>query len=96
MNLSFSPSQKLNLLELKEQLEDERIQRRTEREKSELDLKTMVERVRCEALEEQKRQSELWAQQLQERAETINKLQEVDKENRSLIETLHTKLVLSV
>eukprot|EP00250_Pteridium_aquilinum_P010196 c19207_g1_i1 orf=387-3377(-) len=85
-------SQKLNIVELKEQLEDERSQRRSERERAETDLRAAVERARSEATEELKRQSESAAQQLREYLEMINKLQEADRENRSLIETLRSKL----
>lgn len=85
-------SQKLNIVELKEQLEDERNQRRSEREKAEADLRAAVERVRSEATEELKRQSDSAAQQLKEHLEMIHKLQEADRENRSLIETLRSKL----
>ncbi|MCO5560635.1 hypothetical protein L7F22_014251 [Adiantum nelumboides] len=85
-------SQKVNIDELKEQLEDERSQRRSERERAEADLRSAVERVRSEATEELKRQSDLAAQQLNEHLEMINKLQETEKENRVLIETLRSKL----
>ena len=79
---------------MKEQLEDEQIQRRSEREKAEADLKAAVERVRSEASEELKRQSESSTQQLREQLEMINKLKEADQESRSLIEALRHKLVL--
>ncbi|MCO5572950.1 hypothetical protein L7F22_026712 [Adiantum nelumboides] len=85
-------SQKVNIDELKAQLEDERSQRRSERERAEADLRSAVERVRSEATEELKRQSDFAAQQLKEHLEMINKLQETDKENRVLIETLRSKL----
>ncbi|KAH7444383.1 hypothetical protein KP509_02G076400 [Ceratopteris richardii] len=85
-------SQRINIDELKEQLEDERNQRRSERERAEADLKSSIERVRLETAEELKRQSDSAAQQLREHLEMINKLQEVDRENHVLIEALHAKL----
>ncbi|KAH9316932.1 hypothetical protein KI387_018701, partial [Taxus chinensis] len=85
-------SQKTTIAELEQQLEDERSQRRDEREKAEEDLKASVERVRLEALEEMKRQSEAAARQHKEQLDVITKLQESDKENRALMETLRSKL----
>ncbi|KAH7292730.1 hypothetical protein KP509_29G083000 [Ceratopteris richardii] len=85
-------SQRINIDELKEQLEEERNQRRSEREKAEVDLKSAIDRVRSEAAEELKRHSDSAAQQLKEHLEMINKLQEADRENRTLIQALHAKL----
>lgn len=85
-------SQKLNIDELGQQLEDERSQRRNDRQKAETDLKAAVERIRSEAAEELKRQAEAATCQLKEQLEMISKLQEADKENRSALEALRLKL----
>eukprot|EP01018_Ginkgo_biloba_P012851 Gb_37853 [translate_table: standard] len=85
-------SQKATIAELEPQLEEERNQRRDERGKAEADLKAAIERVRSEALEELKRQSEAASRQQKEQLDVINKLQESDKENRMLMETLRSKL----
>ncbi|XP_009605448.1 uncharacterized protein [Nicotiana tomentosiformis] len=85
-------SQKASILELKALLDEEREQRKEEREKAALDLKTSIQRVQAEAQEEIKRLSESAIRREKEQQEIINKLQESEKERCSLVETLRSKL----
>jgi len=68
-------SQKVNIAELKEQLDDERTQRKEEREKASADLKGAVHRAQSEAVEEIKRLSDAGLRRERELQEAINKLQ---------------------
>ncbi|KAF3790222.1 hypothetical protein EJ110_NYTH16749 [Nymphaea thermarum] len=85
-------SQKTTISELESQLEEERSQRRVEREKAAVDLKSALERARSEAEEEIKRQNDAALRQQNELQEVISKLQESDKESRALVELLRSKL----
>lgn len=85
-------SQKASILELKALLDEEREQRKEEREKAALDLKTSTQRVQAEAQEEIRRLSESAIRREKEQQEIINKLQEAEKERFSLVETLRSKL----
>lgn len=85
-------SQKVSISKLKAQLDEERDQRKEEREKAEADLKISVQRVQAEAREEMKRISDSASRREREQQEVINKLQELDKERCSLVETLRFKL----
>lgn len=67
-------SQKVNIVELKEQLDEERTQRKEEREKAAADLKAAVHRVQSEAQEEIKRLSDAALKREGELQEAINKL----------------------
>lgn len=68
-------SQNVSIAELKEQLVQERDQRRVEREKSEADLKAAVQKVQSEAKEELKRLQDAALRRETEQQEVINKLQ---------------------
>ncbi|KAL6964982.1 hypothetical protein U1Q18_036038 [Sarracenia purpurea var. burkii] len=68
--------QKASISELKAQLDEERDQRRDEREKAAVDLKTSIQRVQAEAQEELKRLSDCVLRREREQQEVINKLQE--------------------
>ena len=68
-------SQKVNIAELKEQLDEEWTQRKEEREKAAGDLKAAVHRAQSEAQEELKRLSDASLRRERELQETINKLQ---------------------
>nr|AZL19389.1 transcription factor MYB18 [Diospyros kaki] len=85
-------SQKTSISELKAQLDEERDQRREEREKAAVDLKTSIQRVQAEAQEELKRLSDTALRRDREQQEVINKLQELEKERCVLVETLRSKL----
>ncbi|CAL0306135.1 unnamed protein product [Lupinus luteus] len=85
-------SQKVNIAELKEQLDEERTQRKEEREKAAEDLKAAVHRAQSEALEELKRLSDASSKRAREQQEAINKLQESEREQSLLVETLRSKL----
>ncbi|XP_049408214.1 uncharacterized protein LOC125871616 isoform X2 [Solanum stenotomum] len=85
-------SQKLSISELKTLLDEEREQRKKEREKAALDLKTSTQRVQAEAQEEIRRLSESAIKREKEQQEIINKLQEDEKERCLLMETLRSKL----
>ncbi|XP_059312867.1 uncharacterized protein LOC132064027 isoform X2 [Lycium ferocissimum] len=85
-------SQKASISELKALLDEEREQRKEEREKAALDLKTSIQRVQAEAQEEMKRLSESAIRREKEQQEIINKLQDSEKERCSLVETLRSKL----
>ncbi|KAG5626885.1 hypothetical protein H5410_012103 [Solanum commersonii] len=85
-------SQKLSISELKTLLDEEREQRKKEREKAALDLKTSTQRVQAEAQEEIRRLSESAIKREKEQQEIIKKLQEDEKERCLLMETLRSKL----
>ncbi|KAK9103535.1 hypothetical protein Sjap_020789 [Stephania japonica] len=85
-------SQKGTISELEKQLEEERNQRKKEREKASADKKSALQRAQLEAQEELKRQSDIASRQERELKEVISKLQESDKESRSLVEALRSKL----
>ncbi|PHU29173.1 hypothetical protein BC332_01266 [Capsicum chinense] len=85
-------SQKASISELKALLDEEREQRKEEREKAALDLKTSTQRVQAEAQEEIRRLSESAVKREKEQQEIINKLQEAEKERCSLVEALRSKL----
>ncbi|KAL9315115.1 hypothetical protein ACSQ67_016116 [Phaseolus vulgaris] len=89
---SIISSQKVNIAELKEQLDDERTQRKEEREKAAADLKAAVHRAQSEAEEELKRLSDAALRRERELQEAINKLQESEREMSVLAETLRSKL----
>jgi len=71
----FLCSQKVNIAELKEQLDDERTQRKEEREKAAADLKAAVHKAQSEAEDELKRLSDAALRRERELQEAINKLQ---------------------
>ncbi|KAK3429909.1 hypothetical protein EUGRSUZ_E01409 [Eucalyptus grandis] len=85
-------SQKASIAKLKEQLVEERDQRREEREKAAADLKAAVQRAHAEAQEELRRFSDAASKQEQEQQELINKLQDTERERCSLLDTLRIKL----
>lgn len=85
-------SQKVNIVELKEQLDEERTQRKEEREKAAADLKAAVHRAQSEAQEEIKRLSDAALKRESELQEAINKLKESEREMCVLVETLRSKL----
>ncbi|KAK4371985.1 hypothetical protein RND71_007369 [Anisodus tanguticus] len=87
-------SQKASISELKALLDEEREQRKEEREKAALDLKTSTQRVQAEAQEEIRRLSESAIRREKEQQEIINKLQEAEKERCSQEDT-RQKLVVS-
>ncbi|KAL3001047.1 hypothetical protein AAZX31_09G246000 [Glycine max] len=89
---SIISSQKVNIAELKEQLDEEWTQRKEEREKAAGDLKAAVHRAQSEAQEELKRLSDASLRRERELQETINKLQESEREMSLLVETLRSKL----
>ncbi|KAK7394885.1 hypothetical protein VNO78_15426 [Psophocarpus tetragonolobus] len=89
---SIISSQKVNISELREQLDDERTQRKEEREKAADDLKAAVHRAHSEAQEELKRLSDAALRRERELQEAINKLQESEREMSLLVETLRSKL----
>ncbi|CAJ1814878.1 unnamed protein product [Sphenostylis stenocarpa] len=91
-NSLSSVSQKVNIAELKEQLDDERTQRKEEREKAAADLKAAVHRIQSEAQEELKRFLDAALRRESELQEAINKLQESEREMSLLAETLRSKL----
>jgi DNA-binding transcriptional MerR regulator len=72
--LSPACSQKISIAELKEQLDEERTQRKEEREKAAADLKAAVHRAQYEAQEEIKRVSDAALRRESELQEAINKL----------------------
>ncbi|XP_020972490.1 probable N-acetyl-gamma-glutamyl-phosphate reductase, chloroplastic [Arachis ipaensis] len=84
-------SQKVNIAELKEQLDDKQTQRK-EREKATTDLKAAVFRAQSEAQEELRRHTDAALRRERELHETINKLQESERERCLLVETLRSKL----
>lgn len=63
------------MTELKEQLDQERDQRRLDREKAEADLRAAVQKAQSEAQEELKRLSDAALRRETEQQEVINKLQ---------------------
>ncbi|KAK9147593.1 hypothetical protein Scep_006350 [Stephania cephalantha] len=85
-------AQKGTISELEKQLDEERNQRKKEREKALADQKSALQRAQLEAQEELKRQSDIASRQERELKEVISKLQESDKESRSLVEALRSKL----
>ncbi|CAJ2671120.1 unnamed protein product [Trifolium pratense] len=85
-------SQKVSIAELKEQLDEERTQRKKEREKAAADLKAAVRRAQSEAQEEIKRVSDAALRRESELQEAINKLKESEREMCLLVETLRSKL----
>ncbi|KAL5863652.1 hypothetical protein ACOSQ3_001166 [Xanthoceras sorbifolium] len=85
-------SQKVSIAELKVQLDQERDQRRLEREKAEADLKAAVQKAQSEAQEELKRLSNAASQRHIEQQAVINKLQMVEKQSSSQVESLKLKL----
>nr|CAD1835346.1 unnamed protein product [Ananas comosus var. bracteatus] len=85
-------SQKATISELEVQLKEERNMRREEREDAEKDLKLALQKVQAEAQEEIKRQSDVYLRQQKEQQEVINKLQESEKDIRSLVGALRSKL----
>ncbi|KAL3829586.1 hypothetical protein ACJIZ3_018388 [Penstemon smallii] len=85
-------SQKASISELKTLLDEERDQRKEEREKASMDMKMSIQRVQAEAAEEIKRVSDGALRREKEQQEMINKLQDVEKERTSLVETLRSKL----
>ncbi|KAI4356821.1 hypothetical protein L6164_000808 [Bauhinia variegata] len=85
-------SQTANITELKEQLDEERSLRKEEQEKAASDLKAAVHRVQSEAQEEFKRLSDTALRREKELQESINKLQESERERCLLVETLRSKL----
>ncbi|XP_020963552.1 uncharacterized protein LOC107608513 [Arachis ipaensis] len=87
-------SQKVNIAELKEQLDDEQTQRKDEREKATTDLKAAVFRAQSEAQEELRRHTDAALRRERELHETINKLQESERERCLLVETLRSKLMV--
>ncbi|RYR24462.1 hypothetical protein Ahy_B02g057966 isoform C [Arachis hypogaea] len=86
-------SQKVNIAELKEQLDDKQTQRK-EREKATTDLKAAVFRAQSEAQEELRRHTDAALRRERELHETINKLQESERERCLLVETLRSKLMV--
>ncbi|XP_047949755.1 golgin subfamily B member 1-like isoform X2 [Salvia hispanica] len=85
-------SQKASISELKILLDEERDQRREEREKALENMKMAIQRVQVEAMEELKRVSETATRREKEQEDVINKLQEAEKENCTLVETMRSKL----
>ncbi|XP_044493067.1 uncharacterized protein LOC123216641 isoform X3 [Mangifera indica] len=85
-------SQNVSIAELKEQLVQERDQRRVEREKSEADLKAAVQKVQSEAKEELKRLQDAALRRETEQQEVINKLQIIEKQSSLQVESLKLKL----
>ncbi|KAJ1414871.1 ELKS/Rab6-interacting/CAST family member 1 isoform X2 [Sesbania bispinosa] len=85
-------SQKVNIAELKEQLDEERTQRQEEREKAAADLKAAVHKAQSEAQEELNRHSDAALRRERELQEAINKLKESEREMSLLVETLRSKL----
>ncbi|KAG9445097.1 hypothetical protein H6P81_016437 [Aristolochia fimbriata] len=85
-------SQRVSISELETQLDEERNQRREEREKAAADQKAALQKAHSEAQEELKRQIDAALRLQRELREVISKLQESDKESRSLVETLRSKL----
>ncbi|XVF22688.1 hypothetical protein REPUB_Repub12eG0192600 [Reevesia pubescens] len=85
-------SQKASIAELKVQLDEERDQRREEREKATLDLKTAVQRAQSEAQEELQRLSDVALKREKEQQEVIIKLEESLGKSSSQVEGLVSKL----
>ncbi|KAL1543442.1 myosin heavy chain, non-muscle-like isoform X4 [Salvia divinorum] len=85
-------SQKASISELKVLLDEERDQRREEREKAREDMKMAMQRIQAETTEELKQVSETATRREKELEEIINKLQEVEKEKCTMVETLRFKL----
>ncbi|KAJ7551552.1 hypothetical protein O6H91_06G020200 [Diphasiastrum complanatum] len=81
-----------SIAELEKRLTEERTQARMEREASEADYRASLERARIEAAEEMKRHVEAAARQQKQHLEVISALQEADKENRSIADSLRVKL----
>ncbi|KAL3687710.1 hypothetical protein R1sor_014019 [Riccia sorocarpa] len=81
-----------SIAELEKRLEEEREQQEKERVQAEVNLRAAVERTRAEALEEQKRQTEISLRHQKQQQDMITDLQEADKENRRLAENLRSKL----
>ncbi|PKU65440.1 hypothetical protein MA16_Dca013585 [Dendrobium catenatum] len=74
-------SQNVTISELDAQLDEERNQRRGEREKAEMDLKSAIQKAHVEAQEEIKRQADVYLRQNREQQELITKLQEDARES---------------
>ncbi|KAI0504367.1 hypothetical protein KFK09_015319 [Dendrobium nobile] len=85
-------SQNVTISELDAQLDEERNQRRGEREKAEMDLKSAIQKAHVEAQEEIKRQADVYLRQNREQQELITKLQESEKDSRLLVDMLRSKL----
>ncbi|KAH0459296.1 hypothetical protein IEQ34_012110 [Dendrobium chrysotoxum] len=85
-------SQNVTISELDAQLGEERNQRRGEREKAEMDLKSAIQKAHVEAQEEIKRQADVYLRQNREQQDLITKLQESEKESRLLVDMLRSKL----
>ncbi|XP_020590519.1 uncharacterized protein LOC110031596 isoform X2 [Phalaenopsis equestris] len=85
-------SQKVTISELETQLDEERNQRRGERERAEMDLKSAIQKAHLESQEEIKRQADVYLRQHREQQELIAKLQDSEKESRLLVEMLRSKL----
>ncbi|KAK2650521.1 hypothetical protein Ddye_018010 [Dipteronia dyeriana] len=88
----ITKSQKVSIDELKAQLDQERDQRRVEREKAGADLKSAVQKAQSEAQEELKRISDAASRRDVEQQEVIHKLQMVEKQSSSQVESLKLKL----
>ena len=86
-------SQKLKIDNLKQRVEDECAQHKSEKERAEIDFVAEIRRVHYQASEELKCKSESHAEELEGYIIRISKLEETERENRSLIETQHLKLV---
>ncbi|KAL4377460.1 hypothetical protein GQ457_02G000400 [Hibiscus cannabinus] len=85
-------SQKASIAELKVQLEEERDQRREEREKAAVDLKSAVQRVQSEAQEEMQRLTDVALKREKELEESINKLEDSLGKSSTQVEGLVSKL----
>ncbi|KAM7261003.1 hypothetical protein ACFE04_026478 [Oxalis oulophora] len=85
-------SQKADIGELKTQIDEERDQRRTEREKAAADLKAAIQKAQCEAQEELKRVSDSGSRRERELQEEINKLTEREKGWCEQVDCLRPKL----
>ncbi|BBM97232.1 hypothetical protein MPTK1_1g04060 [Marchantia polymorpha subsp. ruderalis] len=85
-------SHKCSIADLEKRLEEERDQKEKERFQAEANLRAAIERTRAESLEEQKRQHEISARLQKQQQDMIFDLQETDKENRRLAESLRSKL----
>ena len=75
LSLSSACSQKVNIVELKEKLDDERTQRKEEQEKAAADLNAAVHRAQSEAQEELRRLFDAVLGRERELQEAINKFQ---------------------
>ncbi|GKV12947.1 hypothetical protein SLEP1_g24030 [Rubroshorea leprosula] len=89
-------SQKASIAELKAQLHEERDQRREEQERAGADLKAAVERAQIEAQEELKQHSDVALKREREQQEVMNKLEDSVRMSSLQVESLATKLVISI